>query len=248
MSALTIQSDEARSVAEAMTAVQARGLTRRIDDRAILDGIDLDIGQGSYVVLLGANGAGKSTLMNVLSTLSPFTDGELHLFGRRVVRSDPSVRRRLGMIGHQPMLYRELSARENLVFFGRLYGVARPAERADALLAEVALSDRAGDAAGTFSRGMVQRLAIARALMHDPDLLFADEPFAGLDLPSVQRVEQALTRLHAAGRTIVLANHDIDQSLRIGQRVVVLRRGRIAFDRPSHAVDATAVAGEVAAP
>src|SRR5690606_28172389 len=145
--------------------------------------------------------------------------------------ADPAtLRARIGMIGHQPMLYRDLSAHENLVFFGKLYGVADPAGRAAALLQRGGLADRAGDPVRSFSRGMTQRLAIARALVHDPQLLLADEPFAGLDVPSTRDVEQFLLQLVAEGRTVIFSNHAVPQSLALAQRVVVLRRGRVVLD------------------
>jgi heme exporter protein A len=185
----------------------------------------------------------------VLSTLTAPTQGELHLLGRRVDRAAAAtLRARIGMIGHQPMLYGDLSAEENLVFFGSLYGVANPRRRAADLLERVGLADRVRDAAKTFSRGMTQRLAIARGLMHEPDLIPADEPFSGLDLPSSQKLEELLAGLHGSGKTIVLVNHDLAQSLRLAQRVVVLRRGRVAGDHASEKTSLETVVAEVTAP
>jgi heme exporter protein A len=241
-----VESDAATGVAEGVAA-QARGLTKVIDDRAILRELSFTVPSGRYVALLGHNGAGKSTLMKILATLVPASAGELRLFGQELTRDAVRVRARIGLVGHQAMLYRDLSARENLVFFGRLYGMKDARGRAEMLLEAVGLADRAGDAVKDFSRGMAQRVAIARALMHDPELLLADEPFAGLDVPSVRTLEQILTELHGAGRTIILANHDIEQSLRLAQQAIVLRRGRIVIDRPTRGLDAEAVLGEVSA-
>jgi heme exporter protein A len=145
------------------------------------------------------------------------------------------------------MLYRDLTARENLEFFGRLYGVKQPVERAARLLEVVGLADRADDAVKSFSRGMVQRVAIARALVHDPELMLADEPFDGLDAPSVAATEQLLTHLNGAGKTIVLVNHDIAQSLQIAKRVVVLKQGRVSIDAAARTLDVAAVLAEVGA-
>jgi ABC-type multidrug transport system ATPase subunit len=131
------------------------------------------------------------------------------------------------------MLYRDLSARENLEFFGRLYGIPDPRGRAEELLDAVGLLDRADDPVRGYSRGMTQRAAIARALVHDPSLLLADEPFDGLDAPSAAALEQLLSDLHADGRTLILANHDIIQSLRLARRAIVLNRGRVVVDEPS---------------
>jgi ABC-type multidrug transport system ATPase subunit len=134
------------------------------------------------------------------------------------------------MIAHQPMLYRDLSARENLAFFGNLYGLAKPAARIAELLDMVGLPDRADDPVKTLSRGMTQRIAIARALMHDPQLLLADEPFDGLDAPSSQALEELLRRLRGQGRTLIVSNHDIPQSLRLTDHVIVLKGGRIVLN------------------
>jgi heme exporter protein A len=200
---------------------------------------------GQYVALLGANGAGKSTLLKILATLIPPSSGQLLLFGDAVGHDGWAARRRIGLIGHQSMLYRDLSAFENLVFFGRLYGVSDPAARAQTLLKAVDLWDRADDPVKALSRGMMQRVAIARALVHDPDLLLADEPFDGLDAPSSRALEELLAKLHGGGKTVILANHDIDQSLRLSQRAIVLRKGRVVIDQPSQQLTAAAVLKEM---
>lgn len=226
-------------------AILARALSKWIDDRPILRQVNLEIGVGRYVALLGANGAGKSTMLKILATLMPASDGELSLFGQAVSQNTARARARIGLIGHQSMLYRDLSARENLEFFGRLYGVADPRGRAAELLSLVDLTDRADDPLKAFSRGMTQRVAIARALVHDPDLLLADEPFDGLDAPSARSLEVMLDGLHRAGKTIVLVNHDIGQSLRLAERVVVLRRGQVFVDRPAGELSVDAVLSEM---
>jgi len=223
-------------------AIRAAGLSRRIGDRTVLSDVNLCIQPGEFVALLGANGAGKSTLLKVLATLATGVTGALALFGRPVRGRAAAARARIGMIGHQLMLYRDLTALENLVFFGRLYGVAHVRQRATALLDFVSLADRADEPVRTLSRGMAQRVAIARSLMHDPDLLLTDEPFTGLDYHSARRLEDCLTDLHAGGRTIILATHDLDQVLRLAQRVVVLCSGRITLDRPTAGLDAELVA------
>lgn len=231
MTALAVQSLSVP--ATAVVAIAAKDLSKSIDERPILHRLNLQVQPGEFVALLGANGAGKSTLLKVLATLTSPTSGELLLFGQSATREMIRVRGRIGLIGHQSMLYRDLSAWENLEFFGKLYGVKQSGRRADELLAALSLGDRAHDAVKTFSRGMTQRVAIARALMHDPDLLLADEPFDGLDAPSAHSLENLLAQLHQAGKTVILANHDIPQSLRIAQRAIVLRKGRLAIDQCS---------------
>jgi heme exporter protein A len=229
-------------------SVRIDRLSKRFDERWVLRDICLSVPTGSYLTLLGANGAGKSTLLHTLAMLNPATSGELMLFGKSANRPSPMLRARIGMIGHQPMLYRDLSAIENLVFFGKLYGVSRPTRRANELLDRVGLADRAASLVKTFSRGMVQRLSIARALMHAPDLMLADEPFSGLDVPSVQAVSDLLGELHADGKTVILTNHDVRQSLELAQRVVVLRRGAVVCDQQTRHTDADEVTREVIGP
>lgn len=211
-------------------SISAQHLSKNIDDRAILQDLNFAVPAGAYVALLGANGAGKSTLMRIVSMLITPSGGELTLFGKSLAHGGPAIRRRIGLISHQAMLYRDLSPMENLVLFGKLYGTTDVYNRALRLLEIVNLADRANDPVKNFSRGMTQRAAIARALMHDPDLLLADEPFAGLDAPSIDVVERILAALHSAGKTILLANHDIDQTLRLAERVLILRRGKLVFD------------------
>jgi heme exporter protein A len=226
-------------------AVSASALSKWIDDRPILENLSFDIPRGTFVTLLGSNGAGKSTLLKLLSTLTPATTGELHLFGKPVARHAAQLRARIGLIGHQSLLYRDLGARENLIFFGRLYGVSNPGGRADELLAAVGLTDRADDPVKAFSRGMTQRVAVARALVHEPDLLLADEPFDGLDAPSTVIVEQLLCDLHGAGKTVILVNHDVRQSLRLARRALVLRDGQLVIDAPTSELSPAEVVAEM---
>jgi heme exporter protein A len=226
-------------------AVRAVDLAKIVDERPVLDHIDLSIAHGEYVVILGVNGAGKTTLLKILSTLTPATAGELQLFGLPVPRQAARARARLGMIGHQSMLYRDLTARENLELFARLYGVEDARQRAEYLLEIVGMIDRADDAVKTFSRGMSQRVSIARALVHEPDLVLADEPFAGLDVPGIAAVERLLDQLHLGGKTIVMVNHDVPQSLRLAERVIVLGSGTIAMDQPARGADAPAILAEL---
>ncbi len=244
MSALARQPSATQPAAT--SAIAAQKLCKTIDDRAILQDLTFSIPSGAYVALLGANGAGKSTLMRILSMLVTPTSGDLTLFGKPLAKTALAARRRIGLISHQAMLYRDLSPRENLVLFGKLYGVADAVGRAMRLLEIVNLADRADDPVKSFSRGMTQRVAIARALMHDPDLLLADEPFSGLDAPSIDTVERILAALHASGRTVVLANHDIDQTLRLAGHAMILRRGRLVVDCPAADLDRTAALKEIA--
>ena len=242
------ESSAADSVAAGVVAVQAAGVSLEIDDHRILQEVSLDVPVGRSVALLGANGAGKTMLLRVLSTLIRPSGGSLHLFGEQVGPHAEKIRSRIGIIAHQPMLYRDLSAKENLVFFAKLYDVPDPAERAAEMLEMVALSHRADDEVKTLSRGMTQRVAVARALLHDPDLLLADEPFDGLDAPSVGALQSLLSRLIGQGKTVILSNHTIGQSLEMVDRVAVLRRGQIVLDRAAADLTVEAVLKEIVGP
>jgi heme exporter protein A len=242
---LTAAADEPAAAAAAPARCEAVDV--RLGDRPILRQISLAVKPRTILALLGANGAGKSTLISALATLVPISGGGLYLFGQRVGRNAAALRARIGMIGHQPMLYRDLTARENLRFFGDLYGVASRDARADELLDRVRLLDRADDPVKTFSRGMTQRLAIARALMHGPELLLADEPFSGLDVPSSDALDALLRGLRDEGKAIVLAHHDLEHALRCADEVAVLRRGRLVLHRPVNEVTPRQVRAEVMA-
>jgi heme exporter protein A len=230
----------------AAPAVAAVGLGKEIDGRTILRGVSFTVAPGAALSVLGANGAGKSTLLRILATLTPASTGTLRLFGQAVGRGGTALRRRIGMIGHQPMLYRDLSVLENLVFFGRLYQVPDAPARAAQMLELVGLADRGGDAVKTLSRGQVQRVAIARALMHDPQLLLADEPFAGLDAPAADFLARFLLDLRRQGKALILTTHDIRQGLELAQHVLVLRRGCVRFWAPSAGLDPAGLLREVA--
>lgn len=226
-------------------AVRAVGVHKVLDDRPILRDLTFDLPAGCYATLLGANGAGKTTLLRMLSTLTTPSRGELEIFGRSTLRHGALIRAKIGLIGHQSMVYRDLSALENLIFFGRLHDIPEPGTRAMDLLEFVGLADRAHDAVKTFSRGMVQRVSIARSLLHEPRLLLADEPFAGLDAPSADTVERLMAQLNGEGMAVILANHDVRQSLRLAERVIVLRKGRLALDAPAGDMSAEDVLGEI---
>lgn len=226
----TCEVNERRSVlAGACPAVCARRIGKVIDTRGVLSNICLDISTHATVALMGSNGAGKSTLLRILATLIPPTEGTLELFGEKP-GAQRRVRSRIGFIGHRPMLYRDLTAIENLELFGRLYGLQDVSNRALELLEFLGIADRANDTVKSLSRGLVQRVAIARALMHSPDLLLADEPFAGLDAGSTRRLEDCLQSLRSKGHAVVMASHNVAQAISIADRLVVLTEGRIALE------------------
>ena len=206
--------------------ITVAGVSRHYGRQRALSRVSLAVGAGEIIGLLGPNGAGKSTLLGVLATLIAPSRGRV-LYGERPARElGAALRRRLGYLSHDLQLYPELTAGENLDFFARLYGDTRPADRVEAALAHARLTDRAADRVGVFSRGMRQRLALERALLHEPRLVLLDEPFTGLDERSVGDFVARLRTLRATGRIVVLATHDLDIADGLLDRAVVLRAGR----------------------
>ena len=203
-----------------------RGVSRHYGRRRALSRVSLAAGAGEIIGLLGPNGAGKSTLLGVLATLIAPSRGRVLYGNRRARELGADLRRRLGYLSHDLQLYPELTAGENLDFFARLYGDTAPADRVAAALARARLTERAGDRVVGFSRGMRQRLALERALLHEPRLVLLDEPFTGLDERSVGDFVARLRELRAAGRIVLLATHDLDIVDGLLDRAVLLRAGR----------------------
>jgi heme ABC exporter ATP-binding subunit CcmA len=212
--------------------VELDGVSRHYGRRRAVSHVSLTIGRGDILGLLGPNGAGKSTLIGMLATLITPSAGTITYGGRTAREAGPDLRRRIGVLAHELHLYTELSARQNLEFFAQLYEVASPAAISEAL-ERADLAERAHDAVGGFSRGMRQRLALERALLHAPTLVLLDEPFTGLDDQSVTRVAHRLRQLAAAGAIVVLATHDLDLADGLVTRVAVARGGRLLTDEPS---------------
>ena len=200
-----------------------------------LKDLDFSVDRGEYVLLYGANGSGKSTLLRLLSGLSKPTAGAIRIGGWELPREAMAVRAQIGLLAHRPLLYENLTAGENLNFFGKLYGIeAAERERRSAdLLRQVGLSRRACSLARTFSRGMKQRLSIARALLHQPAILLLDEPYSGLDQAACELLDELLAEARAAGRTIILSTHQLARTPQHTERALVLAGGKIAFDGPS---------------
>ncbi len=215
----------------------AEGLRRRFGPRVALDGVDLRVDRGDSVAIFGPNGAGKTTLLRLLSSGLEPSSGSVRFDGRAVRGGDATLRARFGVLSHQTFLYDDLSAEENLVFFARLHGVADPRARSRALLREVGLGARSDDRVRTFSRGMQQRVALARALVHEPPLLFLDEPYSGLDPRAVEVIRGTLGRFLARGGTIVLTTHDVDEGLAFCSRWIFLADGRVADEGTSNPAD-----------
>jgi heme exporter protein A len=203
-------------------AIELAGLTRRHGEREALSDVSLTLEAGQTLVVFGPNGAGKTTLLRVLATLLRPHGGDARVLGRALPGEGWSVRGRIGFLGHASLLYRDLTARENLRFHARLHGVG--AARVEAVLEQVGLRARADDPVHTYSRGMVQRAAVARAVLHDPELLLLDEPTANLDPHAVEVVEPLIGA--ASGRTRVITSHDPVGGLRDADLALGLRGGR----------------------
>ncbi len=213
--------------------VSVSKLSKRFDRRNVLRSIDLQLYAGERVVLLGANGAGKTTLMRVLATLSRPTSGVVRINGLAINDAPREVRRHVGVVAHQPYLYEDLTAGENLRFFARMYGVPDEQPRIDEVLELVGLASRTRDRVRTFSRGMQQRLAIARAILHRPDLLLLDEPDTGLDREGMHVLERILEHQVTGGGTVLMTTHDLRFGLSSGDRILLLELGRLTLDAPA---------------
>jgi heme exporter protein A len=216
----------AASVSGAAAVLEVAGLTKRFGHVRALRGVDFALGLGESLAVFGPNGAGTTTLLRILAGLLKPDGGAVRFGGELLVRGNAAHRRRVGLISHHSLLYDGLTAAENLVFYGRLYSVAEPRAAAERALAGVGLAARASDLVGTFSRGMVQRLAIARALLHDPDVMLLDEPFSGLDQGAAATLRELLGRLRAERRTMVLVTHNIDEGLELATHVAIQVAGR----------------------
>ncbi|HXC50866.1 MAG TPA: heme ABC exporter ATP-binding protein CcmA [Candidatus Limnocylindrales bacterium] len=213
---------------ESGPAIRIQSLRRRFAAVPVLRGVDLVVTRGECVAIFGANGAGKTTLLRMLAGLLRAESGTVELFGAALPAS-ANLRRRIGYLGHESFLYRDLDARENLAYYGRLFAVHDPS-RADAMIARVGLAHASTKLVGTYSRGMLQRLGLARALLHAPDLLLLDEPLTGLDPAGARLLSEILDERRAQGVTIVMATHDIDRALESATRAVILDRGQVAWD------------------
>ncbi|MDZ7266848.1 MAG: heme ABC exporter ATP-binding protein CcmA [candidate division KSB1 bacterium] len=218
-------------------ALAITNLTKSYGSFHALRGISLQVAAGECVSIFGPNGAGKSTLLRILAEITRPTSGEIFIHGQPLRDRPLSARRQLGVIGHQTFLYDDLTAAENLQFFARLYDVPARHDRVRAVLAEVGLDKRAHDRVRAFSRGMQQRLAIARAMVHDPGILFLDEPYTGLDQHAAGMLTQWLQKLRSARRTILLVTHDLQQGLAMADRAVIFLRGRLVWEGATAGVE-----------
>jgi len=208
--------------------ISVKILVKRFGLKTVLRGVDFEVQPGEFVALLGPNGAGKTTFLRILASLSRPSLGEVHVAGYSLPNEAAAVRARLGVVSHLPLLYGDLTAEENLRFYGRMYNIENPEARITEVLEMVGLDTRRRDLVRTFSRGMQQRLAIGRAVLHDPDVVLFDEPYTGLDQDASSMLDDVLKTVAAKGRTVVMTSHDLARAEDLATRFDILSRGVIA--------------------
>jgi heme exporter protein A len=226
-------------------AVEVHGLVRAFGRGRALDRLDLCVTWDQRLAILGANGAGKTTLLRTLATLGRPSAGRVALGGLDLPDQAAAVRRHVGLVAHQTFLYDELTVRENLHFYGRLYGVTDLSRRATALLERLGLADRANDRVRSLSRGLQQRAALARSVVHDPPILLLDEPDTGLDVAGLELLRGLFDDERGQRRTVLFTTHDLERALDWADRIVVLARGRVAADVAAEATTARELAAVV---
>lgn len=218
--------------------IQISGLVKQYGLNPVLRGVNLDVPAGAFVTLVGPNGAGKSTLLRIVATLLKPTAGEVKIGGWLMPQFSDRVREHIGLVSHQTLLYGDLTAAENLEFFAKLYRLDNSEARVAEALKRVGLAARQRDAVRTFSRGMMQRLTLARATLHEPDVLLLDEPYTGLDQDASALLDNLLLNESANGRTILMITHDLVHGLNLCDRVSILSRGKIVQEVASGSVTA----------
>ena len=227
-------------------AIVVRGLEKSFGEWPVLWNLDLTLRWGELVALFGANGVGKTTLLRILSTQSKADAGSVQVAGFNPRRNPQAIRRRVGVVAHQTFLYEDLSCLENLVHYGRLFGLKDPQERAEEAISKLGLSNRSGSQVRTLSNGMQRRLSIARAILHRPQILILDEPEVGLDRESINSLRAVLEEWTEAGLTVIMTTHDLDLGLSWAHRAAVLSGGRIQFPAADEYMDGVQVRQMVA--
>lgn len=212
--------------------ITANGLTRRFGELTAVDKLDLHIEQGEVFGFLGPNGAGKTTTVRMLAALIAPTSGSATIAENTLGKDNHAIRQRVGVLTETPGLYKRLSAWDNLLFFAKLYGIDEPEKQAEKYLKMFELWDRRGGAAGSFSKGMRQKLALARALLHEPEILFLDEPTAGLDPEAAKTVRELIESLRSKDRTIFLCTHNLDEADRLCDRIALFKSRLLTVGDP----------------
>ena len=209
--------------------IQVEGLVKSYGHTYALRNVNLEVRQGQFLTVVGPNGAGKTTLLRILATLLKPTGGLVRINGLDLASRSAEIRRHIGFVSHQSLTYPKLTIEENLTFYGKLYDVPAVEERVETLLHLVGLKARRHDPARTLSRGMQQRLSIARAIIHQPSLLLLDEPYTGLDQQAAEMLRQLLQTITTEARTVVMTTHDLQRALDLCDKVAILAKGQIAY-------------------
>ncbi len=219
--------------------IEIEGLVKNYGMLPVLRGVNLSVQAGEFVTLVGANGAGKTTLLRIVASLLSPSDGRVSVGGWPLPQHADKVRPHLGLVSHHALLYGDLTAAENLMFFARLYDLDDREARIASALRSVGLLARQRDAVRTFSRGMTQRLTLARATLHEPDVLLLDEPYTGLDQEASHLLDDLLRREQARGRTILMITHDLAHGLNLCDRIAILSRGKVVSSVERESMTAT---------
>jgi len=219
-----------------MNTIEIENLSRYFGPLPALEEIYLVVKKGEFLTIFGPNGAGKTTLIRILATILRPSEGKIKINGLDLLENSEQLRYQIGVISHTTFLYDNLTARENLSFYGKMYNISNLNLRIDELVTQLGLKNRQDDLVRTFSRGMQQRLSIARALIHNPEILLFDEPYTGLDGYAAKILENLLTQLHTRERTIILTTHNLEQGLKSCQRVAVLVKGKIAYEEEAERI------------
>ena len=218
-------------------AIEIRKLRKSFGPRTVLKGLDLTVRRGEALVILGPNGAGKSTLIKIICGLTRPTSGKVEVMGMDLATEGADIRGLVGLVPHQPLLYDDLSAYENLKFYGKMFRVPDLENRIEFLLDKVGLKARARDRVGVFSRGMLQRLSLARAVLHDPPLVLLDEPETGLDQEARAMLKEVVAAPAERPRTILMTTHSLEHGLKMADRVAILVGGKLVYDECARSLD-----------
>ena len=218
-------------------AIKIANLKRSFGHINALNGINLEVSQGSFLTIFGPNGAGKTTLIKILSTLIAPSSGKAYIHGTDISKCGEEIRGKIGLISHNTFSYNNLNPYENLTFYGKLHGLSNLKSRIEELLKEVGLSHRIHDPVRTFSRGMQQRLSIARAMLNNPSVIFLDEPYTGLDQHAGKILTDILTKLHKAPNTILMVTHNLKKGLELCDQAAIVVSGKIVFQKPAVEID-----------
>jgi len=219
------------------TVIAVTGLTKTFGNLYALRNLSFSLNKGEFLTIFGPNGAGKTTLIRILSTITKASSGEIKIADLSFEDDSEKIRRQIGVIAHQTFLYENLTAEENLRFYGKLYDVVNLSQKIEAILSEVGLELRKKDFVRTFSRGMQQRLAIARAMLHEPSILLLDEPYTGLDQHASGMLTNWLNRLRSSEQTIIMVTHDLKQGIELADRIAILVNGQLVSNQEQREID-----------